>query len=129
MRIDTLRRGFLRRVGRTPGFGRWQEQELAPLAARRTPRQIRNMVRPAVDIDHLTVDERFELIERLSDSLRSQVGGLPLSAEEREIIEARRTAHRRDPSTAVAWETVRAELAADQDADDQTRPSGSHPGS
>lgn len=79
------------------------------------------MVRPAFDIDDLTVSERFELIERLWDSLRHRVGSLPLDAEERAVIEARREAHRRDPDAAIDWETVRGELEADQAADDQGR--------
>jgi putative addiction module component (TIGR02574 family) len=85
------------------------------------------MARPAVDIDQLTVGERFALIEQLWDSLRGRASGFPMSAEEREVIEARRVAHRSDPSTAIAWDSVRAELAADQDADDQVGPSGSRP--
>ncbi len=80
------------------------------------------MVRPAVNIDQLTAEERFELIERLWDSLRVRPGGFPLAPAEREIIEARRAAHRHDPSTAVDWESVQSELAVDQDADDQADP-------
>ncbi|HKS07121.1 MAG TPA: addiction module protein [Gemmatimonadaceae bacterium] len=77
------------------------------------------MVRPAFDIGQLTSTEQFELIERLWDALRGRIGGLPLTAEERAIIEARRDAHRRDPNSSFAWESVRAELASDQDADDR----------
>ena len=77
------------------------------------------MVRPAFDIDQLTASERFELIERLWDSLRHRMGSLPLSPDERPVIEARREAHRRDPESAVDWETVRSELEADQAADDR----------
>jgi putative addiction module component (TIGR02574 family) len=85
------------------------------------------MVRPAFDIDQLTTDERFELIEQLWDSLRARVAELPLSAEERELIEARRAAHRREPSAAIAWETIREELVSDQEADDRARDAGSRP--
>lgn len=85
------------------------------------------MARPAIDINQLSAGERCALIEQLWDSLRGRAGGFPMSAEERDVIEARRAAHRRDPSSAVAWETVRAELAADQDADDQVVRSRSRP--
>jgi len=83
------------------------------------------MVRPAFDIDQLTADERFALIERLWESLRGRVGSLPLSTEERAVIEARRAVHRRDPQSAVAWESVRSELQADQEADDRRAAGGS----
>ena len=76
-------------------------------------------MRPAFDIDQLTLGERLELIEQLWDSVRTHPDGVPVNAGERELIEARRADHRRDPSTSVPWETVRAELAADQDTDDR----------
>ena len=85
------------------------------------------MVRPTFDIDQLTADERFELIERLWDSLRKRPAAFPMSAEESQLVEARRSDHRRDPSTAIPWEEVRADLVADQDADEMAPPTGSSP--
>ena len=76
------------------------------------------MVRSIADISQLTVDERFGLIAELWDSLRNRIDGLPLSDTERAVIDERRVAHRSDPASAIAWETVRAELAADQTLDD-----------
>jgi putative addiction module component (TIGR02574 family) len=76
------------------------------------------MVYPAIEIASLTVGERLELIERVWDSLRRDAGGLPLGDAERAIIEARRTEHRENPDAAVAWETVRADLVSDQEADE-----------
>ncbi len=76
------------------------------------------MVYPAIEIARLTVGERLELIEQLWDSLRRDAGALPLSDAERALIEARRAEHRADPSTAVPWETVRADLASDQETDE-----------
>lgn len=83
------------------------------------------MSRPTINIDELTAGERFALIEELWDSLRARLGAFPMTAEEQETIEARRAAHRRDPSTAASWETVRAELESDQNRDDQTNARGS----
>ena len=77
------------------------------------------MVYPAIDIARLTVGERLELIERVWDSLRSEAGVLPLSDTERAVIEARREEHRADPAAASDWETVRADLLSDQEADEQ----------
>lgn len=76
------------------------------------------MVYPAIDIAGLTVGERLELIERVWDSLRRDAGVLPLGDAERAIIETRRTEHRENPGAAVAWETVRADLVSDQEADE-----------
>jgi len=77
------------------------------------------MVYPAIDIARLTVGERLELIEQVWDSLRREAGVLPLSDAERAIIETRRAEHRADPGAAVDWETVRADLVSDQEADEQ----------
>lgn len=76
------------------------------------------MVYPAIDIQRLTVGERLQLIEQVWDSLRSGAGVLPLGDAERAVVEARRAEHRTDPGTAVAWESVRSELIADQDDDE-----------
>jgi putative addiction module component (TIGR02574 family) len=85
------------------------------------------MGRPAVDISQLSPAERFELIEQLWTSLRARPNAFAMSPDEQATIEARREAHRRDPSAAIDWEAVRADLAADQDADDQLRTSRSRP--
>lgn len=78
------------------------------------------MVRSAFDIAQLTVAERLELIDALWASLRSHDAALaPLTPEEIALIEARRADHERDPSSAIPWETVRAELLADQVSDEE----------
>lgn len=77
------------------------------------------MVSPAIDFDRLTVGERLELIERVWDSLRRGAGVLHLGDAERAVIEARRVEHQDNPAAAVAWETVRADLVSDQEADEQ----------
>ncbi|CAN5125527.1 hypothetical protein BH09GEM1_BH09GEM1_13140 [soil metagenome] len=74
---------------------------------------------PALELERMTVGERLQLIEQVWDSLRLQAGVLRLSEDERTLIEARRAEHRADPSAAVEWESVQAELLSDQDGDDQ----------
>ena len=76
------------------------------------------MVYPALDLERLTVAERLQLIEQVWDSLRQRADVLPLSEDEAALIEARRAEHRADPTSAVEWESLRAELRRDQDADD-----------
>ncbi|CAN5376465.1 hypothetical protein BH09GEM1_BH09GEM1_05200 [soil metagenome] len=77
------------------------------------------MVYPSLDLERLTVGERLQLIEQVWDSLRLRAGVLSLGEDEFALIEARRADHRADPSSAVDWESVRAELLSDQDADEQ----------
>jgi len=76
------------------------------------------MVYPSLDLERLTVAERLQLIEQVWDSLRQRADVLTLSADEYALIEARRAEHRAEPTSAVEWESVRAELLRDQDADD-----------
>lgn len=83
------------------------------------------MVYPAIDLERLTVGERLELIEQVWDSLRRGAPMLPLNEAERAVIEARRAEHRQSPDTAVSWDSVRADLLRDQDADEQQRQPGS----
>lgn len=77
------------------------------------------MVRPALDLDQLSVSERLALIQAVWDSLRAHPEGLPLTDEERALITARREEHRRDPAGAVPWDQVRAELWAEQARDEE----------
>jgi len=77
------------------------------------------MVRPAFDVARLTVAERVELIEALWDSLRTHADVLLPSEADLVLIEERRAEHRRTPEAAIPWETVRAELLADQEADER----------
>jgi putative addiction module component (TIGR02574 family) len=81
--------------------------------------RFQRMVLPVIDIDRLTVGERLELIEQVWDSLRRGAGVLPLRDAELDVIDARRAEHRADPDAAVAWESVRAELLSDQEADER----------
>jgi putative addiction module component, TIGR02574 family len=77
------------------------------------------MVYPAIDLERLTIGERLQLIEQVWDSLRRGAPVLQMSQDERAVIEARRAEHRENPGAAVAWDSVRAELLRDQEADEQ----------
>jgi len=77
------------------------------------------MVRPAFDIAQLTVAERLELIEELWASLAARPELLPLTPEQLALVAERRAEHERDPERAIPWAVVRAELSADQEADER----------
>jgi putative addiction module component (TIGR02574 family) len=77
------------------------------------------MVRPAFDIAQLTVAERLALIEELWASLAARPELLPLTPEQLALVAERRAEHERDPEGAIPWEVVRAELFADQEADER----------
>ena len=66
-------------------------------------RRFEVMVRPAVDVAQLaqlTVDERLDQLA---------------------LVAERRAEHARDPEDAIPWEVVRAELEADQLADERAQ--------
>lgn len=80
------------------------------------------MVRPAVDLAALVAlppAERLALVQALWDSLRAEPGALPVTEAERALVARRRAEVRRDPDAALAWEDIRAELGAEQDADER----------
>ncbi|AHG92880.1 addiction module component, TIGR02574 family (plasmid) [Gemmatirosa kalamazoonensis] len=77
------------------------------------------MVRPAFDIAQLTVAERLELIEELWASLAARPDLLPLTPAQLALVAERRAEQERDPGSAVPWDVVRAELFADQEADER----------
>jgi putative addiction module component (TIGR02574 family) len=57
----------------------------------------------------LTTQERIELVQDLWDSIGSDAFP-PLTGEEMDELERRLEEHRRDPSTAITWEELKAEL-------------------
>lgn len=59
------------------------------------------------DAADMTALETLELIELLWDSLADDPVGMPLSEEERGIVEERLEAYRRDPSATVSWEEAK----------------------
>jgi putative addiction module component (TIGR02574 family) len=61
----------------------------------------------------LDVAERLELIEELWDSIASDpqvVGQLPLTDDERRLLDARLQGHRASPGAARPWSEVRAAI-------------------
>jgi len=85
------------------------------------------MVRPAVDLAALVAlppAERLALVQALWDSLRTEAGALPISEAERALVAERRAELRRDPDAALAWADVRADLWAEQEADERAAPGG-----
>ena len=59
----------------------------------------------------LTADERLDLVQDLWDSIGADAIP-PLTDDEKDELERRLEEHRRDPSTAVTWEELKAELAS-----------------
>ena len=57
----------------------------------------------------LTTDERLELVQDLWDSIGSDAYP-PLTTEEKDELARRLEEHRRDPTTAITWEELKAEL-------------------
>jgi putative addiction module component (TIGR02574 family) len=61
----------------------------------------------------LPIAERIQLVEDIWDSIADETtGGLSLSAEAGAELHRRRAEHEADPSSAVPWGQVRAELFA-----------------
>lgn len=65
------------------------------------------MADPAITFDHLTPEERFELLDRLWDSLTETPERIPLSDAQREELDRRLDDFNRDPSTGIPWDEVR----------------------
>jgi putative addiction module component (TIGR02574 family) len=66
-----------------------------------------------IDMDaimSLSVPERVRLVQDIWDTLQPTAEELPLTPEQREIIDRRLEEHRRDPDSAIPWEEVRARL-------------------
>lgn len=69
------------------------------------------MTQTRPDFSNLTVAERIQLAEDLWDSVAAEgSGAAALSGAQLEELEARLDAHDADPSSAVPWEKVRADL-------------------
>ena len=69
------------------------------------------MARSADDFRKLSVPERIQLVEDIWDSIATEnPESVELTPAQRLEIRRRMRAHREDPSTALPWEQVRAEL-------------------
>lgn len=60
-------------------------------------------------LDHLSVQQRFELLGEIWDSIAAGSEPPPMSDARRQELERRLAAHEADPKSAVAWELVKAE--------------------
>ena len=65
------------------------------------------MATPAVSFDHLTVQERLELLERLWDSLVDTPERIPLTDAQKEELDRRLDDFERDPAIGIPWDEVR----------------------
>jgi putative addiction module component (TIGR02574 family) len=63
------------------------------------------------EIARLSLAERIQLVEDLWDSIAAEVGqSMPLTAEQVAELQRRAEAHRSNPTVALPWDQVRAEL-------------------
>jgi putative addiction module component (TIGR02574 family) len=62
------------------------------------------------EILNLGVKERLELIEEIWDSIAAHPEAIPLTPSQRQELDRRRRAHKRDPSQARPWSQVHSEL-------------------
>ena len=61
-------------------------------------------------IKHLSVAERVRLVQDIWETLLPTAEELPLTDEQRDVIDRRLEEHRRDPASAIPWEEVRARI-------------------
>lgn len=61
-------------------------------------------------IKQLSVPERVRLVQKIWDSLRPEADRLPLTEEQKELVDRRVEEHREDPDSAVSWREVEARL-------------------
>jgi putative addiction module component (TIGR02574 family) len=73
------------------------------------------MVKPLIEFRHLSLTERLQLVADIWDSIAEHPEAVPLTATQQAEIERRLAEHRRDPSSAIPWEQVRAELFGDDE--------------
>lgn len=64
------------------------------------------MARPAIDIEHLSTEERLELLERLWDSLAQTPENIPLTDAQREELDRRLDDLDRDGPIGIPWDEV-----------------------
>lgn len=57
-------------------------------------------------IDHLSVEQRLDLIGRLWDSLNETPSQMPITLEQKSEIERRLARDKRDPMQGIPWEAV-----------------------
>jgi putative addiction module component (TIGR02574 family) len=72
------------------------------------------MVRIDMDaIKRLSVPDRVKLAQDIWDTLQLTAEELPLTEEQKRLLDRRLEEHRTDPSTAIPWEEVKARLESE----------------
>ena len=69
-----------------------------------------------IDMDSirkLSVTERVRLVQDIWESLQPTAEELPLTEEQRQLIDRRLEEHRRDPDSAIPWEQVKARIESE----------------
>jgi len=64
-------------------------------------------------IRRLSIPERVQLVQDIWNTLQPTVEQLPLTEEQKAVVDRRLEEHRRDPSSAVPWEEVKARLESE----------------
>jgi putative addiction module component (TIGR02574 family) len=59
---------------------------------------------PAIDLEHLTTEERLDLIERIWDSLGAAASSIPLTPPQRDELDRRLDDLDRDGPTGTPWD-------------------------
>jgi putative addiction module component (TIGR02574 family) len=63
-----------------------------------------------IDIDHLTQDERLDLLERLWELLSRDYASRPITERQREELDRRLDLLDKEGPTGIPWEQVREEM-------------------
>ncbi len=78
------------------------------VVAAREPRGYASQMDPS--FEKMTPSEQIQHVQDLWDHIAEHPEGVPVSAEMKAELDRRLAAHRADPSTAIPWEQVKAEL-------------------
>lgn len=66
----------------------------------------------SLGIDRCSVEDRLALVQELWDSIAAEAEQTALTEPQRREVDRRLAAHHADPSTAIPWEQVEAEVLA-----------------
>ena len=64
----------------------------------------------ALGIDKLSVEEKYELVDAILESIPEDQGEVELTEAQMRELDRRRAEHEADPSSAIPWEEVEARL-------------------
>ena len=66
----------------------------------------------AADVLELTVSERLRLVEEIWDSIAAVPESLPLTEDEKRLLDQRLAAFERDPQAGSPWSEVRSRITS-----------------